>query len=325
MAPSKAIARRPAELEIGVAWPKIRKAWARYLQREHASLTGTAYLRAMGQFWTWLERRAAEAKDPLPSLAAITADDVVAWRESLRRHYSVATVNLNLGAVRSFYNWAIAQGAPIANPAQGVRGRGRKIDSPHKRDCFTDQEVLALLDSCRYDDIGTRDRAILSLMAYCGLRTIEVQRAEVGDLETREGRQILWVWGKGRHEPDDFVVLPAPAEASLRAWLDRHPTGTGSLFCTLGRGHKGRPMDLRTLRHMGRLHMRRAGIRRPRLSLHSLRHSATSNAIRHDANPVQVQHMLRHSDIKSTIRYFHETERLTDPAEDRILYEEARK
>jgi integrase len=54
----------------------------------------------------------------------------------------------------------------------------------------------------------------------------------------------------------------------------------------------------------------------------SLRHSAITNAIRHNATPLQVQRMARHSDIKTTLGYYHESDRLEDPPEDRIDYSE---
>ncbi len=314
-------ARTEAQLVDQVLPDGIRRRWGKHLARESSEHTRRAYLRAVDGFARWLVDRAAADRRPPPSLAEVKKADLLDWRESLRHRFAVSSVNLKLAAVRSFYAWAIEQGTEIPNPASGIRGKGKRASSPHKRDALSDQEVVKVLATCDMTEpAGARDHAILTLMAYCAVRTIEIQRLETGDVETRDGRQILWVWGKGRSEPDEFVVLPAPAEVALLDWLSQHPTRTGPLFCCVGRRHHGQRLQLRTLRGMIKARYRRAGIRSPRKSAHSLRHSAITNAIRHGASPLQVQHMARHQDIKTTIGYFHETDRISDPAEDRIFY-----
>lgn len=306
-------------------WPALRDVWRAYLDREQSEATRIAYVHAVDRFAAWLaERRRVGSAAPAPaSLASVSAADVSAWRDVLRRRYSLATVSLYLSGVRAFYAWAIQKGAPISNPAAGVKGKGRKGLGAHKRDTFTDDEIRAILASCSRP-ASRRDLALLSLMAYTGIRTIEAQRVEVGDLESKGGRLILWVWGKGHGGPDDFVVLPGPAEAALRDWLAHHPKGTGPLFCShiTDRRGAGRSLTLRQFRRIILEHIRAAGIRSPRKTAHSLRHTAITNAIRHGATPIQAQRMARHLDIKTTLAYYHEADRLTDPAEDRITYDE---
>jgi integrase/recombinase XerC/integrase/recombinase XerD len=311
---------RPA-VELAAA-PDIRlvlRAWRRHLEREQAPATVEAYTRALARF-----RASLEALPEPVSLIEVKPSHILEWREQLRRRYSVRSVNLYLAAVRSFYAWAIARGVDMPNPAAGIRGKGRRANTPHAREMLSDQEVLALLGTCRDGPIGRRDRAIFCLAAYCGLRGIELQRAQLGDLEIRSGRQVLWIQGKGRQEADEFVVIPAPVETALHAWLAKHPSGAGPLLCTLGMGRSspGRALSLRALRAIWLTHATAAGIRSKRKTFHSLRHTAITNAIRHGASPLQVQHMARHADIKTTLAYYHETDRLVDPPEDRISYED---
>ncbi len=311
----------PALASVESTWPKVRRVWSRHLEREQTEATRTTYLLAVDRFARWLSTHRGDRSAPA-ELAGVTSEDVLAWRDYLRRRYSLSTVNLYLSAVRSFYAWAISRGVDMPNPAGGVRGRGRKA-AAYKRDAFSDGEVVSILGTCdRSTDEGARDEAIFCLMAYCALRTIEVQRAECGDLETRSDRLILWVWGKGRAEADEFVVLPAPAEDAIRHWMSVHPTRTGPLICSLARGRRGSRLSLRRLRAIVKRHIRLAGITSGRKSAHSFRHSAITNAIRHDATPLQAQQMARHGDVKTTLRYFHETDRLSNPAEDRIAYDQ---
>ena len=231
------------------------------------------------------------------------------------------TVNLWLSAVRRFYAWLIEEGAPILNPAANVRGASRRGKSRrHKRDELSASEVLAVLDTCDDSELGKRDRGILAVMAYCALRTIEVQRAELADLATRDGRSVLWVHGKGRAEADDFVVLPTAADEALRSWLIERGSEKGPLFWSLSRQNPGDRLSTRAIRGMVKDRFHLAGVVNGAKTTHSLRHSAISNAIRNGAEPLQVQAMARHQSFETTLGYYHELSRTEKPAEDLIDY-----
>lgn len=323
---SPALAPARADLSLGAPgvivpspdFQQIQARWSSHLRQEYSEHTRKAYLNAIDKFAAWIHEQ--ESDDAPISMADVRRYHIVAYQKEIKSRYSLNTVNLQLCALRQFYDWAIGLGAPLVNPASGVKIRGRTSLGAHKRDSLSDEEVQRLLKTCcDLKSIDLRDRLIMNLMLYCALRTIEVQRARFGDLEVRQGRQILWVWRKGHSEPDDFVVLPKPLEISLHDWVAVHPAGTGPILCTLGR-NSGRQMSLRTLRSVVKKRMHQAGIRGTRKSTHSLRHTAITSAINHGSNPIQVRRMAGHVSIRTTLAYFHETDRIEDPAEDRIQY-----
>lgn len=297
--------------------PKIlRDAWAERLASEYTANTRAAYLKGLDLFLEWI---AAEGI-PLPR---VVPADVSRWRDALRGNYSAQTVNLRLSAVRRFYGWLIEQGAPISNPAREVRGASRRGSRRHKRDELTSSEVKSLLATTEGGDlIDVRDRAMLALMSYCALRSVEIMRANVGDFQTRDGQAILWVHGKGHGEADDFVVL-ARAEIPLRVWIARAHEGSdpdAPLFYSFTRG-KGSRLSTRSISRMVKQRMREVGIKNGRKTTHSLRHSAISTALRKGASPLQVQAMARHSSFDTTMNYVHEIGRLEDPAEAYVTYD----
>ena len=55
---------------------------------------------------------------------------------------------------------------------------------------------------------------------------------------------------------------------------------------------------------------------------HSLRHTAIANTIRHNAPIQKVKGMSRHSSLDTLMIYYHEVDRLTEPAEKFISYTE---
>ena len=161
---------------------------------------------------------------------------------------------------------------------------------------------------------------ILTLMAYCALRTIEVQRADITDLVTRNGRSVLWVQGKGHAESDDFVVLPVPGEEAMRAWLGVRGKKDGPAFWSLSKQNRGDRLTLRAIRWIVKEYFKIAGVVNGGKTTHSLRHSAISNAIRNGATPLQVQAMARQRSFDTTLGYYHEIARTENPAEDLINY-----
>ena len=82
---------------------------------------------------------------------------------------------------------------------------------------ITANDVQRLLDSCDISDpAGVRDYAILMLVARLGLRSIEVARLQLDDVDWRAGRIVLR--GKASREDERPVRrcprLPAAAQQS---------------------------------------------------------------------------------------------------------------
>jgi len=282
-----------------------------------AEKTIEAYRRGLHRFLHWL----AEQGITQPNAA-----DIAAYRDDLKTHYSSLTINLSLTAVRSFYRYLLESGAISYSPAEAVRGiRGGKRN--HKRSELSAGEVLDVLATCESGDDhdtpqGVRDRAILTLMAYCGLRTVEIQRANIDDLKVN-GRMVLWVQGKGHREADEYVVIPREQERIIRAWLaERAKYGNAepALFISLSHRNCGERLTTRAIRNLVKDHYHKAGIYDDTKTTHSLRHSAITSAIRHGATPMQVQAMARHSSFNTTLGYIHEVNRLDAPAEDLVEY-----
>lgn len=281
--------------------------------------TLTAYRKGMQVFTDWLRDTG--------NAGTVTPTTVVQFKGRLAERYSAQTVNLRLSAVRSFYRWCVVTERLPVSPAESVKGAKRPKSKQHKRDALTNGEVLAVLATCDPGTLaGVRDAAILSLMAYCGLREVEVHRANVGNLKTQGDRLVLEVQGKGRAEADEVVVIPASQESVIREWVAHRLTfadhaDSEPLFVSLSNRTRGQRLVTRSIRAMVKSRYHQAGVVGNRKTTHSLRHNAITNAIRHGATPMQVQSMARHSSFDTTLNYFHAEARTANPAEDFIVYE----
>lgn len=278
---------------------------------EMAQATMATYRRGMDAFLAWAQDQALDRIGP---------QAIRAWKAAMAQAgITPAGVNVRFAGVRSFFRWAVASQGLAYDPTSGVQGARSRGKRAHKRDALTDGEVLrALAQPDPATDQGRRDRAILTIMAYTGLRTVEIQRATLGDLRTN-GHVKLFVTGKGHVEADEFVALVHPDVLdALYSWLAVHPRGgklDAPLFCGLGNRNQGQPLTTRAIRGIVKGAYKAAGIVDPRKTTHSLRHSLVTNLIRHGVAPVKIMTVTRHRSLDTLVHYAHEVARDDDPAE----------
>lgn len=295
-----------------VCWQELS---ARFLRSIDVSPnTLRTYQEALKSFFHWLEE-GPNRSHPL------SPETLRSYREWLKTHRAANTVLTYWVALRRFFRYAVAEGLLEKNPVEGMKGLRRP--QGHLRRDLTRAElraVFALID--RSTELGKRDYAMITLMVRNGLRIIEVQRANVGDLESRQGRTILRIWGKGRDARDEFVVLAEPTEQALREYLScrGQPAPHDPLFI---KGSKcdldGNPrLSTRHIRRRITHYLKKAGVKTVKTSAHSLRHSFVTLAIEGGASLLEAQTAARHRSIQTTMLYFHEHGRLENPVEDRI-------
>ena len=292
----------------------IAKLVERFLSSADVSDNTTrTYREALRKFFDWI--------DPGEELRLDKIDKAVVreYKEWLKDHRAANTVSTYIVALRRFFDYCVSEGFLIQNPAQGVKG-ARKPQG-HLRQDLSRGEIRALFAAIdRSTLVGKRDFAIVNLMARNGLRIIELQRANVGDLETLRGRKILRIRGKGRDEKDEFTILTEPTEEALLDYLAArgNPGDDEPLFTGVGGRNKGRRLTRWAIRQRVTKYMIKAGVKRERVTPHSLRHSFITLAIEGGATLEEAQIAARHRSIETTRRYFHEHDRLERPVEDRI-------
>jgi integrase/recombinase XerD len=305
--------------------PDIRKlivTWQHSLELqalagEISANTQQAYMRGFNRFLDWADDLYLES---------VSADVLRAWIADLRRRgYRPASVNAWLAGVRAFFAWAVASRRLSTDPTLGLHGVMRRGASRrHSRSALTDQEVLRVLAlPDRTKPRGCRDFALLCLMAYTAARQIELNRADLSDLRTVSGHLVLNVQGKGREEKDEVLVLANPeVENAVHDWLAHRGQQPGPLFTSLSRRSPGERLSLRSIRRLVKNYYLLAGVRGDDKTTHSLRHSAITSAVRHGAPVQKVRSMARHASIDTTMIYFHEVDRVENPAEAFIKYGE---
>ena len=284
---------------------------AAYLAELDASpKTRDTYRKALRQYGAWLEGEGLE-------LDRTTRAHVMAYKRHLQDTKRAATVNAYLVAVRGLYSWLNARtGYP--NVAEGVRGV--RAGNQSNKDALTVAQARDVLTAPAEGERGLRDLAMVTLMVRRGLRTIEVSRADVGDMRPVNGVMCLYVQGKGHDAKDDFVVLGAECERAIRSYLKARGTADpkAPLFAATGNRNRGGRMTTRAISRVAKEAMREQGIDSPRLTAHSMRHTAVTLALVGGATVQEAQAMARHASISTTMRYAHNLERTQARAEGAI-------
>ena len=244
-----------------------------------------------------------------------TRETIISWREYLRDSHKPTTIQLYLTAIKLFFTWLEQEGLykNIANKVKGV-----KIQKGHKKDSLTtnqSKEVLNEIDTTTTK--GKRDYAIVALLLTTGLRTIEIVRADIADLRTVGDSTVLFILGKGRDEKNEYVKIAPQVEKALREYLKTRDIKDESepLFISTSNENKGDRLTTRTISKIAKTSLVNAGLNSDRLTAHSFRHTAGTLALMNGAELTQVQQLLRHTNINTTMIYLHSIDRAKNNSE----------
>ena len=221
---------------------------------------------SIGAYRRDLEALLAALPGPLDAVRPADLRDH--FRRQLDAGRSPSTINRAIAATRSFCRFLFEEGRLETNPAQALRSI--RLGPPLAPKHLTVPEVQRLLSLPSSDTpTGRRDRAILMLFYYTGLRVGELCALSRDDVTLpAEGWGALQVVGKGRR----LHRLPVNRPAADALLVNRY--------------------------------LRAAGIT-DRSGPHVLRHTFATHALRARPNLRAVQELLGHAWVTTTQRYTH--------------------
>ncbi len=252
------------------------------------------YRRTLRQYLIWVERKAY-------SLSQITRVEILRYKEELLSSgMSSLTVGSYITSVRRFYEWTEAEKI-YPNVAKGIR-------TPKRKQQFKKQPLLPLQATALlryYQDRDLRDYAIVNLLLRTGLRTIEITRANVGDITFKGSQRVLMIQGKGRDEKDNFVVLTDKAYQPIERYLSSRSNTSPSdpLFTSTSNNNTGERLTTRTISYIAKEGLKAIGLDDRSYTAHSLRHTTAVNILRAGGSLETAQMTLRHSNPATTQIY----------------------
>lgn len=160
------------------------------------------------------------------------------------------------------------------------------------------ERVVAVCDPATPS--GSRDRAVILLLARLGLRAADIRDLRLGDIDWSQGR--LRIVGKGRCET--WLPLPQDAGDAVLHYLEHDRPAIDDehvflrLYAPIGPLPSSGPIS-----KLVRRAIQRAGIKAPSMGAHVLRHSAATEMLRQGASLDLIGAVLRHRCIDTTAHY----------------------
>ena len=308
-----------------------------YTDRKDTTTKG--YFTCIRQFIKWLE---------VNGITQPERENIKAYRDYLSgSNLATGTQSQYLRAVKHFFKWTASEGL-YPNVADNIHGAKVRHDV-HKKDALERDDVAKIAATIdRSNENGKRLYAMYLLTVVCGLRTIEINRADVNDLKTVGGTTYLYLQGKGHDDKDAPVLLITEVKAAIDDYLQSRSakvTGKSPLFtATSNRGKPGafkgyekdengnilydkdgNPKKMysdgriatTTISTMLKELLVNAGYDSDRLTAHSLRHTSGTGAHKAGIDLYGVQHLMRHVDPATSEIYIHDDDHKTAEAKGR--------
>lgn len=297
--------RTPAPIEV-IDFTKLLEAFKTYLDVKPETVR--SYTKAINIFFKYLQDRNVTAPD---------REDIIAFREHLTaKGNKPTTVQNYLVGVKQFFKFLEGNGL-YQNVARDVKPP--KISRTFKKDYLTVTQVADVLANIsRATETGRRNYAITLLMVTAGLRTIEVSRANVDDIQLNGGQSVLYVQGKGQDDKAEYVKLAQEVEQAIRLYLAHRETESTALFTSTSNNSKSNRLSTRSISGIIKSALREAGLDSERLTAHSLRHTTATLNMLNGGTLEETQQALRHKNITSTMIYNQSLTRAKNDSEQRI-------
>ena len=274
------------------------------------------YRNRVAQYLDWCKER-----EVYPAL--VTEQNILEYRKYLVDNSKTSpTIRLSLLAVKHFYTACLADKLVKNNPVVGVKAPREKREIGSTINYLSLEELQQLIDNVlpvykiRGDKTAQvqvlRDRILLGCMALQGCRSIEMYRANLGDISSTYGQHYLKLDGKNsirtvilRPDLAQEIVDYRQARMSTKEKL----TSGSPLFISLSNRRYGQRLSRRGIGYVIDSYLSKCGLKhtdlKRNLSPHSLRHTAGTLSLQNGSSLREVQNFLGHSDPKTTAVYTH--------------------
>lgn len=224
------------------------------------------------------------------SVRKITTEEIREYLANYqkRNNCSNVTVDNVRRNISSFFSWLEEEDYILKSPMKRIHKIKTKTVV---KSTISDEGIEKLRDGCR----EKRDLAMIDLLYSTGIRVGELVNLNVDDIDL-EGRECI-VYGKG--DKERRVYFDAKAKVHLKEYIEHRKDNNKALFVTLDAPYdrlKISGVEIR-LRNLGRK------LQLERIHPHKFRRSMATRAIDKGMPIEQVQRILGHSQIDTTMQY----------------------
>ena len=201
---------------------------------------------------------------------------------------SRVTVDNNRRILSSFFSWLEDEDYIIKNPVRRIH---KVKTASNIKETYSDEDLVTLKDNC----MTLRDLAILDLLSSTGMRIGELVLLNRKDINFLERECV--VFGKGNKER--VVYFDATTKLHLQNYLESRTDDSPALFVSLRAPYKR--IQIGGIEHRLREMGRKMNI--PKVHPHKFRRTLATKAIDKGMPIEQLQRLLGHQRIDTTLMY----------------------
>ena len=220
----------------------------------------------------------------------MTTDDLRSYLAEYQQinNCSKVTVDNIRRNLSSFFSWLEEEDYILKSPMRRIH----KIKTKQQvKEIISDEMIEKMRDNCK----TKRDLAIIDLLYSTGIRVGELVRLNISDIDFEERECV--VYGKG--DKERRVYFDAKAKLHLQNYIKSRTDDNPALFVTLDVPYdrlKISGVEIR-MRELGR------SLSIPKIHPHKFRRTMATRAIDKGMPIEQVQKILGHSQIGTTMQY----------------------
>lgn len=233
-------------------------------------------------------------------LSSLRRQDVIGFFAKSTANWKPSSKQGMAGALRSYFRFKAISGEPTTTLSAAIPRIAQWRLATLPKSLSPSELTRLLLAFDRTCATGKRDYAITRCFADLGLRTAEVARLELGDIDWLAG--TLRIRGKGRRV--DTLPLPSTTGQAIVAYLQhgRPDSGARALFLR-HRPPVGQPATRCIVRSAVRYAAARCGLEARVGGPHVLRHSVATRLVQGGATLKEIADVLRHRCLDTSAIY----------------------
>lgn len=277
------VTRKSKDLILVGSMPEIVKVYVASKAVENRSpRTLDSYRRILANFF-------AAVAIPFPN---VSANDIRAYLYKYKQTHGVgdSTLNTMRSVICGFFAWTTNEEYIARNPAARI---GVIHHQPADRHAMTPMELETMRSVCS----TPREKALVDLLYSTGCRVSEVASLLISDVDLDAGSAVV---RHGKGDKRRTVYLNAESIVSLRAYLASRTDDCPSLF--VSDRMPAHPLTSRSIEIAISRIRDRSGIA-AHVTPHVFRHTTATTALRSGMPVEQVQRLLGHSNINTTLIY----------------------
>jgi len=223
----------------------------------------------------------------------ITANDIRTYLFAYQQNRGVT--NRSLDHIRiviaTFFRWAASEKYIPSNPTENLKAIKY---TAKEREPLNQIELEMIRRACQ----TPRELAIIEFLYSTGCRVTELTRIKMSDVDWN--KRSVTLFGKGNKYRTSYIN--AKAEVALKHYLLKRSHKSDLLFCN-DRG--GTPMNKDNIERIVRNIKNRAGFTDRNITPHTFRHTTATQALRSGMPVSDIQMLLGHANVSTTMIYAH--------------------